>query len=123
MLEQQSVYAAEVTVVLADDEESGRVHGRFFEDPTPTDVMTFPLGGSGQADDPLTGELMVGVEVARRVAAELDRTEREEVLLYVVHGVLHLCGLDDRTAEERAQMRVLERTALQSMGLQPHYFD
>ena len=116
------VLHAAVTVVFADDADVSGVHGEFFDDPTPTDVMTFPMGGEGTADDPLTGEVMVGADHARRVAEELGRDAGEESLLYVVHGALHLCGLDDRTDEGRAAMRAAERSALQSLGVVPHYF-
>ena len=114
---------AAVTVVFLDDADSAGVHGEFFGDESPTDVMTFPLGGCGTAADPLTGEIVVGAEHAARVAGELGRDAGEEAILYVVHGALHLCGMDDREAAGRAEMRAAERAVLQSMGVEPHYFD
>ena len=119
----RGVRHAAVTVVFLDDADSAGVHGEFFGDATPTDVMTFPLGGEGTADDPLSGEVIVGAEHAARTAAGLGRDAGEEALLYVVHGALHLAGMDDREAAGRAAMRAAERAVLQSMGLVPHYFE
>lgn len=113
----EGVRAAAVTVVLSDDADVAGVHGEFFGDPTPTDVMTFPMGGDGTAESPLTGELMVGSEYAERAASELGRSAADEVLLYVVHGCLHLCGHDDRDAAGRRRMRERERAVLNGMGV------
>ena len=119
----EGVAAAAVTVVLSEDADVAGVHEEFFGDPTPTDVMTFPMGGGGTPGDPLTGELMVGAEHAGRVAAELGRSVEEEVLLYVVHGCLHLCGHDDQDLEGRRRMRERERAILGGMGVAVDRFE
>ena len=50
--------------------------------------------------------------VARRVARELGTDVSEEVILYLVHGLLHLCGYDDRDELQRQQMRRREAEVL-----------
>lgn len=111
-----------VGVVFAADPLMIELHGEFLQDPTPTDVITFDLGPSLLPDglevdeEPLEAELYVGVEEARRVAAMRDVEWRRELALYVVHGVLHLCGFDDHTAEDSARMRIAERAVMADLG-------
>lgn len=93
-------------MALVDDREIARVHGRFLGDPTPTDVITFP-----------DGEIVVSGETAKREAEKLGIRPLQELLLYVVHGCLHLRGFDDRTEGERRRMRAAERRALKRLGL------
>lgn len=67
----------------------------------------------------LEGELIVSTETAVREAASHGWTSQNEVLLYVVHGMLHLCGYDDLTDEARPLMRQREREVLGHWNLCP----
>ena len=67
----------------------------------------------------LEGELIVSTETALREAAAHGWSPHDEVLLYVVHGLLHLCGYDDLTDEARPAMRVREREVLAGWQLVP----
>jgi probable rRNA maturation factor len=92
-----------IQFVLVDRATMARVHGDFLGDPTETDVITFPYG-----------EILVCPAVARDRAAEYDLEVNQEVLLYALHGLLHLSGYDDTTpkaAKEMAntQARLLKR--------------
>ena len=99
-----------VAVVLTDDERLRALHRDYLGVDAPTDVMTFPLGeaapGSSAAGG---GDVVVSVERAQEQAAEFGNTPAQEVCFLVVHGLLHLCGWDDATDDERARM--LERQA------------
>lgn len=115
-----------LTVVLVDDGTLTEMHGRYLDDPTPTDVITFdlredaaPSAGDPAAGDPSAGpdgELYVSLDCARRVAAERGRRVEDELALYVVHGALHLCGHDDQDEPARRRMRAAERTVLEGLG-------
>ena len=67
----------------------------------------------------LEGELIVSTETALREAAAHGWSPHDEVLLYVVHGLLHLCGYDDLTDETRPAMRIREREVLAGWQLVP----
>ena len=67
----------------------------------------------------LDGELIVSTETAMREAAAHGWSPHDEVLLYIVHGLLHLCGYDDLTDEARSVMRVREREVLAGWQLVP----
>jgi len=59
----------------------------------------------------------VSVDRAREVAEERGLTWEREVVLYVVHGTLHLCGFDDHEDEDREAMRGAEAAVLARLGL------
>jgi probable rRNA maturation factor len=107
-----------VTVRYVDDADSADLHGIHFGDPSPTDVMTFPDGTADPATGAiLIGDLAIGVGVARRVATERGRTARDEIVLYAVHGALHLLGHDDRDPADRAAMWAIQVTILAGLGI------
>lgn len=108
-LEHGGVPQMPVSLLLTDDEEIGRIHDDFLGDPSPTDVISFALDGQA--------ELVVSVETAARCAKEHGHSVKDEVALYVVHGLLHLCGHDDKGARDRARMRKAERAVLATLGI------
>lgn len=111
-LDQQQLH-----VLFVNDEDSSALHAQHFNDPSPTDVMSFPDGGEDPETD-LThlGDLAVGVEVAARVAELRGVKAEEEIALYVVHGLLHLLDYDDIDPDDRAEMWALQQRYMQIMG-------
>jgi probable rRNA maturation factor len=83
----------------------------------PTDVITFPL--ADPEETVLTGELVVSAEMACTAARELGVEPADELALYVVHGLLHLCGFDDHDDSERRRMRQREHELLSQAEGQP----
>ena len=110
-----------VDLLFVDDPTLSELHEQFLDDPSVTDVMAFDYTGD---DDHLDeedqsspeAEVYVSVDRARAVAAERGESVREELLLYIVHGSLHLCGLDDHAVEDREEMRAAERAVLSSLS-------
>jgi probable rRNA maturation factor len=86
-----------VEVALVDDETSARVHEQFMGIPGETDVITFHHG-----------EIVIGVDVAFRQAAENGEPPLRELLRYVVHGLLHLAGHVDEQPADRARMEAAQ---------------
>lgn len=106
----------ELSVVLAGDEVLADLHLRFMDDPSPTDVLTFDLSDApADPTAPIAGEVVVSVDTARREARRRKIAEHLEVLRYVVHGVLHLTGMDDATPALRRQMRRAEDAVLAAL--------
>jgi probable rRNA maturation factor len=96
----------DVVVALVDDRTIARLHARYLGDPAPTDVLSFPHG-----------EIVVSADTARREARARGIDPVHELVLYVVHGALHLAGYRDGKAKDRARMRRAERRALAALGL------
>lgn len=110
----------ELSLVFLTDRELARLHGDFLADPTETDVITF----EGDSALGFAGEVCVSVDAALRHVARLRRPKSRgnpavspaafsgELLLYVVHGWLHLAGHDDLKPEKKRVMRRAERRAM-----------
>jgi probable rRNA maturation factor len=103
----------EMGVVVVDDATLAAMHAEWLDDASLTDVITFDLGAD--LDGP-AGEVYVSVDRARAVAAQRGIDPARELVLYVVHGVLHLCGFDDHAEEDRRRMRLAEREVLVDLG-------
>ena len=80
-----------------------RVNQRFGHHDTVTDVLSFRYDG-----EPIVGEIFVAPRIARRYAKAHGLSYREELARYVIHGLLHWAGHDDRTLKERQTMRTME---------------
>ena len=82
----------EVEVVLADDRTLRRLNRGFRGKNKATDVLSFPA--SPELADVHAGDLAISLETASRQAAEHGHRLRDEVRVLLLHGVLHLCGMD-----------------------------
>jgi probable rRNA maturation factor len=117
VLEGEGVAAAAVSLAFVDNATIHRLNKQFLDHDEPTDVLTFPLSGAGAKT--LEGEIVIGAEVARTQAVERSHDEQAELALYVIHGLLHLCGYDDTMPAAVRKMRERERHYLQLLGLPP----
>ena len=98
----------EIEINLVDDPTIDRVHRDFMGIEGATDVITFHHG-----------EIVLSLDTADRQAAEHGSTFEREVLLYAIHGLLHLNGHTDTDAESRAVMaKEQERIAGEVGGIQ-----
>lgn len=109
----------ELSVALVGDTTMSRLHEQFMGISGPTDVLTFPLEEDARGRV-TAGEVVVCVPEARRRAGGGSMKEvRREVLLYALHGMLHLCGHDDRTEREYRRMHQVEDQILTRLGVGP----
>jgi probable rRNA maturation factor len=106
------IVQGELSVVFVSDETIGQIHDDFMDDPSATDVITFPANIEMES----AGEIIVSVDHARSRAAELSEPFSRELSLYLVHGWLHLAGYDDRNDTDRAAMRIAEQQALEILN-------
>lgn len=107
-----AIHEGELSLVFVDDPEIAQIHDDFMQDPTPTDVITFP----GDPDMEFAGEIVVSADTALEKAEELGEDFAKELTLYLVHGWLHLAGLDDRNEQDRAEMREGEAYLMNKIG-------
>ncbi len=108
----------EFSMVLVNDDRMTRLHDQFMDDPTTTDVLTFDLhDASNLPGAGVEGEVYICVDEARRRAVELKHDLRDEVLLYAVHGLLHLVGYNDHDADDHARMHAKEDELLTAIGV------
>ena len=104
-----------LSLAVVDDPTIHQVNRQYLEHDYPTDVLSFPLGDDGSH---LTGELIVSADTAKRNATEYGWPALNELMLYVVHGTLHLVGYRDKQPEEVMEMRRAEQRYLAAMGIE-----
>jgi probable rRNA maturation factor len=131
VLAAEEVRGATLSVVLADNETVHRVNREYLQHDYDTDVLSFLFGstdvvarktapsgstrrGRGRLID---GEVLASAEMAAQMAGRFGWSARDELTLYLVHGLLHLCGYDDLTPPERRIMRSRERAILVELGI------
>jgi len=112
-----NVRSGKINVVLVDSDTIQQYNRDFLQHDYPTDTISFPTEDR-RNEGYLEGEVLVCTEVAHERAKEFGWTPEEELLLYVVHGMLHLIGFDDATSEQQAAMQEQERTYLAILGIQ-----
>lgn len=115
VLDGEEVPSAEISIAFVDNPTIHQLNVRYLNHDEPTDILTFPLSGPGAKT--LQGELVIGAEVAKAEAEDRGHDIQVELALYVIHGLLHLCGEDDKSAEDSRSMRERERHYLTKLGL------
>lgn len=114
VFEGEGVSACTVTLAFVDNAHIHRLNKQFLSHDEPTDVLTFPYSDSKKS---LEGEVVIGYEVAKEYAADRGHDANLELLLYVVHGCLHLCGYTDADTKGEREMRAKEREYLRKLNL------
>lgn len=87
----------EVSVAIVSDRRIAQIHVDFMGIAGPTDVITFDHG-----------DIVISAETARAYAAEYAQPVDHEIALYILHGLLHLIGFDDRTACDHRRMHTVQ---------------
>ena len=114
LLDGEGRVAEDVTVVLDGHATVRQLNVDFLGHDYDTDVLSFwlgddpPEGESAPEDAPLEGEVYVDLDTAAERCAEFGTSFDDEALRYLLHGMLHLCGYDDSTLHEKAEMHRLE---------------
>lgn len=102
----------ELSVVFLTDDALAGLHADFLADPTTTDVITF----EGEPALGVAGEICVSVDTAAAYAKVHGRDFSSELMLYVIHGWLHLAGYDDLQPGKKRAMRRAETRARRLLG-------
>jgi probable rRNA maturation factor len=108
----------ELSLALVGDAAMSKLHMRFMSIPGPTDVLTFSLDHDARGRV-IAGEVVICVPEARRKSRQMRTPLDRELLLYGLHGMLHLYGLDDRTAVGFLEMHRTEDEILERLGVGP----
>ncbi len=111
-----SAVAARIEVVVTRDAGMIKAHREWKGMNTPTDVLTFDLSPNSHS---MEATILVCKDEAARSAHRHGTTLLKELLLYVVHGCLHLCGYDDVRATEAKRMHAREDELLTELGIGP----
>ena len=116
VLQSHGVTSGEISIAVLDNQAIRELNLEFLDHDYATDVLSFVLE---REDDNLEGDIAVSVEMAAEQAVQHGWPAAHELLLYVVHGALHLVGLDDKQPESVEQMRSAEHQACEWLGIGP----
>ncbi|HAN97101.1 MAG TPA: rRNA maturation RNase YbeY [Planctomycetaceae bacterium] len=120
ILSEAGVRAGSLSLAVVDDDQMHRLNRRHLDHDWPTDVLSFLLD-EDESGERIEGEVIVSADYASREALEYGWRLEDELLLYVVHGTLHLIGHDDHEDEDRVAMRQAEARVLAAFGLVPRW--
>jgi probable rRNA maturation factor len=115
VLQDSAFSSAAISLAVVDDETIHELNRRHLDHDWPTDVLSFVLEDDG---DHLEGEVILSADTAAAAAEELGNSAAEEQLLYVIHGMLHLVGYDDKDDADAKEMRAAEARYLQRFGVE-----
>ena len=98
----------EVGYLFCNDEKILEVNREFLQHDYYTDIITFDYC----EDDTLNGDIVISLDTVRSNAQQLGKDYDEELHRVIIHGILHLCGQNDKGPGEREQMEAAEDRAL-----------
>lgn len=98
----------DVAYVFCDDEEILRVNRQYLQHDYYTDIITFDY----DEDDVISGDLFISLDTVRTNAEQLGLSYEQELNRVIIHGILHLCGINDKGPGEREIMEAAENKAL-----------
>lgn len=103
----------EVSVAVVDNPMIHELNRRFLEHDYPTDVLSFVLEDQPER---LEGDVIISADMAAAEAGAHDMSPENELLLYLIHGILHLVGFDDKTPAQSREMRSAEQRYLEQVA-------
>ena len=102
----------EIAYIFVDDEEILRVNREYLQHDYYTDIITFDY----TEGDTISGDLFISLDTVRTNAEQFDKSYDEELHRVIIHGILHLCGINDKGPGEREIMEAAEDKALAMRG-------
>jgi len=118
ILQEAGLESAEISIAIVSDQRMHELNRQYLQHDYPTDVLSFVLEYD-KAEMRLDGEIVASSDYAAREAERYGWTAGDELLLYVIHGCLHLVGHDDGTPAGQQAMREAEARHLATFGLTP----
>jgi len=98
----------EVSYLFCSDEEILKANNQFLGHDFYTDIITF----DNSENDLIAGDIMISTDTVKSNSEKFDTQFIDEVYRVIIHGILHLCGLKDKTAAEQKAMREAENNAI-----------
>ncbi len=103
---------AELSLVLADEDEIQRLNAQYREIDSPTDVLSFPQFQDDLEGPHLLGDVIISPQIAQAQAIEHRHSLEKEMAVLLIHGILHLLGFSHETPEDRSIMQEREEKIL-----------
>lgn len=111
----EGVLFDEVSITFVNEEEISLIHKEYFNDPSPTDCISFPFEDTDN-EHKVLGDAIVCPAVAKKYVLENGGEVETETTLYLIHSLLHLLGYDDIDHEDRLEMRKAEARHMKNLN-------
>lgn len=95
----------QLNYIFCSDEYLHKINLEYLDHDTYTDIITFD---NSEDESTIEGDIFVSIDRIRENSQTLNTVFEEEIKRVIIHGLLHLCGYDDHTSEDKAEMRKLE---------------
>lgn len=109
----------EIVIHFVSEKRIQKIHQEFFNDPTSTDCISFPIDPPNpqRTSYSILGEVFICPKVAIQYGCKHRVDPYEETTRYLIHGLLHLLGYDDIRPDERMKMRAKESRCLKKLKI------
>jgi rRNA maturation RNase YbeY len=101
----------DIAYIFCDDEKIIEVNRQYLQHDYYTDIITFDY----TEDEVISGDLFISLDTVRSNSEEQHTSYEEELHRVIIHGILHLCGINDKAPGEREIMEAAENKALQML--------
>lgn len=98
----------DVNYIFCDDDKIIEVNRKFLDHDFYTDIITFDYS----EDSIISGDIFISLDTVLSNSQKYNTEYKEELMRVIIHGILHLCDIDDRTDTEELEMRKAEENAL-----------
>ena len=109
VVQEHGCRVGDINVILCNDPSILEINQQFLGHDYYTDIITFDYS----EEETINGELYISVDTVRENAKEYGENFPDELHRVIIHGMLHLCGLDDHCDEDIKEMRAAENSALE----------
>ena len=106
--EEYGCQVGDITYQFCDNERIIQINKQYLQHDYYTDIITFDQSRDGL----LIADIVISLEMVESNAKEYGEPLKRELLRVIIHGILHLCEVDDQTQEQAKQMRAAEENAL-----------
>jgi len=97
-----------IAYVFCDDERILQINKQFLQHDYYTDIITFDYSENAK----ISGDIFISLETVKTNAEKFNTGYEEELRRVIIHGILHLCGFDDKTPKAKKMMRTKEDESL-----------
>ncbi|MBP9853447.1 MAG: rRNA maturation RNase YbeY [Candidatus Omnitrophica bacterium] len=104
-----------LSVVFVSSQKIRALNKKFLNRSYATDVLAFDLSDTKNRSG-LTGDVIISTDAIKQNAKKFKSTEQQELVLYIIHGILHLSGYDDHNSKDIRRMRLKEQEILEYLG-------
>jgi len=117
ILRYEGVKDSELSIVFVTSQRIRALNQKFLHRNHATDVLAFDMRDPGEAKDAsLVGDIIISTDAAIQNAKTFKTSIEHELVLYVIHGILHILGYDDHTPKDVKKMRQREAGIIKKIG-------